>query len=79
MTPKSYFDIAAAVRDIFVRTGIFDAEGNWAADMPVTAIARAAEEIEQLLVQYGLKVPQGVDRVLFYAPLLSQLASNVKA
>lgn len=79
MTPKSYFDIAAGVRDIFVRTGLFDADGNWAADMPVTAIARAAEEVEQLLVQFGLKVPQGVDRAMFYVPIVLQLVANSKA
>ncbi len=73
MTPKDVFDISADVRDVFVRTGIFAADGNWADPMPPEAIARAVAEVEHVCVTRGMTVPPNVDKLIQAAPFLLPL------
>lgn len=73
MTPKDVFDVAADVRDVFVATGVFDADGNFT-DLKGSEIATAAAEIEQRLKQRGVPVPDNLDKIIQAAPFLLKLA-----
>lgn len=73
MSPKDVFDVIADVRDVFVATGVFDAEGNFS-DLKGSEIARAAAEIESRLKARGLDVPPNLDKVIQAAPFILTLA-----
>lgn len=73
MTPKDVFDLVADVRDVFVSTGVFDADGNFS-DLKGSEIARAAAEIEARLKARGLDVPPNLDKVIQAAPFVLALA-----
>lgn len=73
MTPKDVFDIAADVRDVFVATGVFDAEGGFS-DVKGSEMARAGAELEMRLKQRGLDVPPNVDKIIQALPFILALA-----
>lgn len=72
MTAKDVFDVIADVRDVFVRTGVFDAQGNFT-DLHGSEIARAAAEVETTLKARGLDVPPNVDKIIQAAPFILAL------
>ena len=73
MTPKDVFDVSADVRDIFVRTGVFGADGNWADPMPPRAVIQAVAEIEQALVQRGAGIPEALTQYFKIAELIAPM------
>lgn len=73
MTPKDVMDVIADVRDVFVVTGVFDADGNFS-DLKGSEIARAAAEIETKLKLRGLDVPPNLDKIIQAAPFIVALA-----
>lgn len=73
MSAKDVFDIIADARDIFVATGVFDAEGNFS-DLKGGEIAQAAAELETRLKQRGVDVPPNLDKVIQAAPFILKLA-----
>lgn len=74
MTPKEAFSISGMVSDVFTRTGVFSADGNWADPMPPQAVVRAIAEIEQSLGSVGISVPEAITQYFklagFIAPMI---------
>lgn len=74
MTPKEALSIPGIVNDVFTRTGVFGADGNWADPMPPQAVILAVSEIEQSLGSVGISVPEALNQYFklagFIAPMI---------